>query len=136
MRSRWLTELAELIAFPTISAQPQHRKDIRACAIEVRGPKHDLHSGRYGGAVLNPLQTLSEMIAGLHYRTGKVALPGFYQRVRDLKPTERQQLRCACKRDQQILADLDLPMGWGEPGYDLFERMTSRPSIDDQSASA
>lgn len=99
------------------------------CELEVRGAKHDLHSGRYGGAVLNPLQALSEMIAGLHDRTGKVAIPGFYQRVRDLKPTERQQLRCACKRDRQILADLDLPMGWGEPGYDLFERMTIRPAL-------
>ncbi len=99
------------------------------CELEVRGPKHDLHSGRYGGAVLNPLQALSEMIAGLHDRTGKVAIPGFYQQVRDLQPTERQQLRCACKRNQQILADLDVPLGWGEPGYDLFERMTSRPAL-------
>lgn len=99
------------------------------CELEVRGPKHDLHSGRYGGAVLNPLQVLSEMVAGLHDRTGKVAIPGFYQRVQALKPLERQQLRCACKRDKQILADLDVPMGWGEPGYNLFERMTSRPAL-------
>ncbi len=97
--------------------------------LEVRGPKHDLHSGRYGGAVLNPLQALSEMVAGLHDRTGKVAIPGFYHRVRNLHPTERQQLRCACKRNQQILADLDVPMGWGEPGYNLVERMTIRPAL-------
>lgn len=99
------------------------------CELEVRGAKHDLHSGRYGGAVLNPLQALSEMIAGLHDRSGKVAIPGFYQQVRDLQPSERQQLRCACKRNQQILADLDVPMGWGEPGYDLYERMTARPAL-------
>lgn len=99
------------------------------CELEVRGARHDLHSGRYGGAVLNPLQALSEMIAGLHDRTGTVAIPRFYQRVKDLPPTERQSLRCACKRDKQILADLDLPTGWGEPGYTLFERMTIRPAL-------
>lgn len=99
------------------------------CELEVRGAKHDLHSGRYGGAVLNPLQALSDMIAGLHNPSGKVAIPGFYQRVRELQPSERQLLRCACKRDRQILADLDVPMGWGEPGYDLFERMTVRPAL-------
>jgi len=99
------------------------------CELEVRGPKHDLHSGRYGGVVLNPLQALSEMVAGLHDRTGKVAIPGFYQRVQALNPIERQQLRCACKRDKQVLADLDVPVGWGEPGYSLFERMTSRPAL-------
>jgi acetylornithine deacetylase/succinyl-diaminopimelate desuccinylase-like protein len=49
--------------------------------------------------------------------------------VRPLESTERQQLRCACKRDQQILADLDLPLGWGEPGYSLHERMTVRPAL-------
>jgi len=99
------------------------------CELEVKGPKHDLHSGRYGGAVLNPLQTLSEIVAGLHDRNGRVAIPGFYQRVKELEPTERQQVRCACQRDRQILADLDLPMGWGEPGYNLYERMTIRPAL-------
>jgi acetylornithine deacetylase/succinyl-diaminopimelate desuccinylase-like protein len=99
------------------------------CELEVRGPKHDLHSGRYGGAVLNPLQALSEIIAGLHAPGGRVNIPGFYQKVKELEPTERQQLRCACKRDRQIISDLDLPRGWGEPGYNLYERMTIRPAL-------
>jgi acetylornithine deacetylase/succinyl-diaminopimelate desuccinylase-like protein len=100
-----------------------------SCELEVKGPKHDLHSGRYGGAVLNPLQALSEMVAGLHDRNGRVAIPGFYRRVKVLEPTERQVLRCACKRDKQILDDLDLSTGWGEPGYSLYERMTIRPAL-------
>jgi acetylornithine deacetylase/succinyl-diaminopimelate desuccinylase-like protein len=95
----------------------------------VRGPKHDLHSGRYGGAVLNPLQALSDIVSGLHDRTGKVAIPGFYGSVNPPDRSERQSLRCACKRNRQILADLDLPMGWGEPGYTLGERMTLRPAL-------
>lgn len=100
-----------------------------SCELEVRGPKHDLHSGRYGGAVLNPLQALSEVVAGLHDRHNRVAVPGFYRRVRELQPTECQDIRCCNKRDKQILADLDLPAGWGETGYTLSERMTIRPAL-------
>jgi acetylornithine deacetylase/succinyl-diaminopimelate desuccinylase-like protein len=100
-----------------------------SCELEVRGPKHDLHSGRYGGAVLNPLQALSDIVSGLHDRQGRVAIPGFYRRVRELEPTQQQNVRCCCKRDRQILADLDLSTGWGESGYSLFERMTSRPAL-------
>lgn len=100
-----------------------------ACEIEISGPRHDLHSGRYGGAVLNPLQALSEVVAGLHDRKGRVAIPGFYQQVRELESTQRQKIRCCCKRDQQILDDLDLPAGWGEQGYSIFERMTIRPAL-------
>jgi acetylornithine deacetylase/succinyl-diaminopimelate desuccinylase-like protein len=99
------------------------------CELTVKGSKHDLHSGRYGGAVLNPLQALSETIAGLHNRQGKVAIPGFYQRVRILAPSEQQQIRCCGKRDRQILDELDLTQGWGEAGYNLFERMTIRPAL-------
>ncbi|GAB1539801.1 dipeptidase [Scytonema sp. NUACC21] len=99
------------------------------CELTVTGPRHDLHSGRYGGAVLNPLQALSDIISGLHDRKGRVAIPGFYQQVKQLEPTERQRIRCCCKRDQQILHDLDLPLGWGEAGYSLYERITIRPAL-------
>lgn len=99
------------------------------CELAVSGPRHDLHSGRYGGAVLNPLQALCEVVTGLHDRKGRVAIPGFYQRVQELEPTQRQEIRCCCKRDKQILADLDLPAGWGEAGYSLYERMTIRPAL-------
>ena len=93
------------------------------CELEVTGPHHDLHSGRYGGAVLNPLQALTEIISRLHDRKGRVAIPGFYQRVRELEPTERQTIRCCCKCDQQILDELDLSTGWGELGYSLYEQI-------------
>jgi acetylornithine deacetylase/succinyl-diaminopimelate desuccinylase-like protein len=100
-----------------------------SCELEVKGPKHDLHSGRYGGAVLNPLQALSDVIAGLHDRQGRIAIPNFYQRVRPPSPMEFEQCRCTCKQDKQILSDLDLSIGWGEPGYSLHQRMTSRPAL-------
>lgn len=98
-----------------------------SCELEVKGAKHDLHSGRYGGAVLNPLQALSDIVAGLHDRQGRIAVPRFYQRVRSLAPSEPR--RCTCQQDKQILSDLDLSIGWGEPGYSLHQRMTSRPAL-------
>ncbi len=100
-----------------------------SCELEISGPDHDLHSGRYGGAVLNPLQALSEVVAGLHDRKGRVTIPGFYQKVKELEPAQRQEIRCCCARNQQILDDLDLPAGWGEEGYSLYERMTIRPAL-------
>src|SRR5205823_6408076 len=80
-------------------------------------------------AVHNPLQALCEMIAGLHDQHGRVTIPGFYKRVREVAATERQELRCASSTVEQIMMDLDIPMGWGEPGYSLFERMTIRPAL-------
>lgn len=97
--------------------------------LEVGGPRHDLHSGRYGGAVLNPLQALCEIITRLHDHTGRVSIPGFYRRVHEISPAERQELRCCAPSETEILTDLDLPMGWGEAGYSLFERMTIRPAL-------
>ncbi len=100
-----------------------------AFELEVGGPRHDLHAGRYGGAVHNPVQALCEIIAGLHDRRGRVAIPEFYARVREVAATERQELRCGSPDDEQIMADLDIPTGWGEEGYSLFERMTIRPAL-------
>lgn len=97
--------------------------------LEVGGPRHDLHSGRYGGAVYNPLQALSEMIARLHDRAGRVTIPGFYDRVREVAPAIRQELRLTGPANEDILTDLDLPQGWGEEGYSLFERVTIRPAL-------
>jgi acetylornithine deacetylase/succinyl-diaminopimelate desuccinylase-like protein len=100
-----------------------------AFELEVAGPQHDLHAGRYGGAVHNPLQALCEIIAGLHDQDGRVTIPGFYDRVREVGAAERQELRCGSPGSQQIMADLDIPAGWGEKGYSLFERMTIRPAL-------
>ena len=100
-----------------------------AFELQVGGPRHDLHAGRYGGAVLNPLQALCEIIAGLHNQDGQISIPGFYQSVRAVNPAERQELRCCAPGNEEIIADLDVPMSWGEPGYSMFERMTIRPAL-------
>lgn len=97
--------------------------------IEVHGPRHDLHSGNFGGAVHNPLQALCEIIAQLHDKNRRVAIPGFYDRVRRLSEMERGYMQRNGPRDRQILWDAETEKGWGELGYSLYERVTVRPSL-------
>jgi acetylornithine deacetylase/succinyl-diaminopimelate desuccinylase-like protein len=97
--------------------------------LEVRGPQQDLHSGTFGGAVHNPLQVLCDIIAHLHDASGRVTIPGFYDRVRRWNAAERAYMACAGPTDAQILRDARVPKGWGEHGYTLYERTTIRPAL-------
>jgi acetylornithine deacetylase/succinyl-diaminopimelate desuccinylase-like protein len=99
------------------------------CELEVTGPKNDLHSGRYGGSVLNPLQALSEIIARLHDNAGRVTIPGFYKKVRTINPAERYALNYSYRQKLHRLDDLEIQAQWGEPGYNSFERSTIRPAL-------
>lgn len=97
--------------------------------IEVTGPRQDLHSGTFGGAVHNPLQALCEMVARLHDKDGRIAIPGFYDRVRALDPRERAYMATVGPSDAKILADASTERSWGEKGFSLYERTTVRPSL-------
>jgi acetylornithine deacetylase/succinyl-diaminopimelate desuccinylase-like protein len=97
--------------------------------LELRGPKHDLHSGNFGGAVHDPLQALCEIVARLHDRGGRVAIPGFYDRVRRCSEAERDYMRRNGPSDEEILQDAGAETGWGERGFSLYERVTVRPSL-------
>jgi acetylornithine deacetylase/succinyl-diaminopimelate desuccinylase-like protein len=95
----------------------------------VRGPRHDLHSGQFGGAVHNPLQALCAIIAGLHDAAGRINIPGFYDRVRRWPPDERAFMARNGPADADILRDAGAVRGWGEGGYTLHERTTIRPAL-------
>jgi acetylornithine deacetylase/succinyl-diaminopimelate desuccinylase-like protein len=97
--------------------------------LDVFGPGHDLHSGNFGGAVHNPLQALSEMIAKLHERDGRIAIPGIYERVRRWDSGERARMARTGPSDDQILRDAQAEASWGECGYSLYERLTLRPAL-------
>ncbi len=97
--------------------------------LQLRGPSHDLHSGNFGGSVHNPLQVLSEIIAKLHDSNGRVAIPGFYDRVRQLSPEERAYMARVGPSDGDILRDAGAERGWGERGYTLHECTTVRPAL-------
>jgi len=97
--------------------------------LEVDGPRHDLHSGNFGGAVLNPLQALAEIIARLHDSAGRIAIPGFYDRVRQWSEKERTLMAQMGPSDEQILRDAAAEKGWGERNFTLYERTTIRPAL-------
>jgi len=95
----------------------------------IKGPPQELHSGNFGGAVLNPLQALCEIIARLHDEHGRVAIPGFYDDVRRWGEEERAFMARTGPSDEQILQDAKVDRGWGEAGFSLYERTTIRPAL-------
>jgi acetylornithine deacetylase/succinyl-diaminopimelate desuccinylase-like protein len=98
--------------------------------VEVTGPNRDLHSGVYGGAVANPINTLSKMIASLHDENGRVAIPGFYDKVAELSGAERTAMNKAPFSLDQYKKDLDIEEVKGESGFTTIERTGIRPTLD------
>jgi acetylornithine deacetylase/succinyl-diaminopimelate desuccinylase-like protein len=97
--------------------------------IVVCGPKRELHSGTFGGAVHNPIQSLCEIIAALHDRHGRIAIPGFYEGVRKWGDEERAFMRSSGPCDEAIRRDAGMERMWGERGFSVAERTTIRPAL-------
>jgi acetylornithine deacetylase/succinyl-diaminopimelate desuccinylase-like protein len=98
--------------------------------LTVTGASKDLHSGRHGGAVANPLHAMARLIASLHEPTGRVAVAGFYDRVRELTPAERAAIASLPFDDRTYLAQVGAPAVFGEPGYTTLERQWTRPTLE------
>jgi len=99
--------------------------------VKVFGPFQDLHSGQYGGGVDNPANVLARMLASLIDEHGRVTVPGFYDRVRELTPDEHAAY-AAVPFDEADWAErikVTGPMD-GEPGSTLLERLSARPTFD------
>jgi acetylornithine deacetylase/succinyl-diaminopimelate desuccinylase-like protein len=98
--------------------------------LRINGPDHDLHSGAFGGAILNPAQALCELIAGLHDGQGRITLPGFYDKVRNIDQQEKAELAALPLGDQFYLAATGAPALYGEEGYTTVERLGARPTLE------
>ena len=98
--------------------------------LRVYGPAHDLHSGIYGGAVHNPANALAELIAGMHDSKGRITLPNFYNKVRKLNKSERDELARLPINDSHFLEVTGAPALYGEDGFSVNERTGSRPTLD------
>jgi acetylornithine deacetylase/succinyl-diaminopimelate desuccinylase-like protein len=98
--------------------------------VEVTGPNRDLHSGVYGGAVANPINTLCQMIASLHDENGRVTIPGFYDKVAELSAKEREALNIAPFDLNEYKSELGIDEIKGEEGYTTLERTGIRPTLD------
>ena len=97
--------------------------------VKVTGPNKDLHSGHYGGAVANPITVLCEMIATLHDADGRVAVPGFYDKVVELSRADRRMLARAPFNLKEYKEFLDIKDIRGEKGYTTLERTGIRPCL-------
>ncbi|WP_346754022.1 dipeptidase [Splendidivirga corallicola] len=98
--------------------------------VEVTGPNRDLHSGVYGGAVANPINTLCEMISSLKDENGHITIPGFYDKVEELTKDERNALNEAPFDLASYKKELDIDQIHGEDGYTTLERVGVRPTLD------
>jgi acetylornithine deacetylase/succinyl-diaminopimelate desuccinylase-like protein len=101
-----------------------------ALNLDVRGPAKDLHSGRHGGAVQNPLHGLVELLASLHHTDGRVAVEGFYDTVRAPTAAERAEIAGLAFDDEAYRASVGTPTLFGEPGYTTLERQWIRPTLE------
>ncbi len=98
--------------------------------LDVDGPASDLHSGIYGGAVANPATALARIIVSFHDESGKVAVAGFYDAVRDVEPGLRARLRALPFDEAAFLAETGASALAGEVGYTTVERVWTRPTCE------
>jgi acetylornithine deacetylase/succinyl-diaminopimelate desuccinylase-like protein len=96
----------------------------------VTGPATDLHSGMYGGTVLNPLKALSDMLSQMHDAQGRITIPHFYDNVRSLSNTERAAIAQTPYSDADWQHETGAPAEWGEQGYSILERIGARPTFE------
>jgi acetylornithine deacetylase/succinyl-diaminopimelate desuccinylase-like protein len=96
----------------------------------LHGPGHDLHSGMYGGAVVNPINALCGIIAALHDADRRVQIPGFYDDVREPSAEQQAQWKSLDFDEKEFLATAGLKTPYGEKGRSTLERTWSRPTCD------
>jgi acetylornithine deacetylase/succinyl-diaminopimelate desuccinylase-like protein len=106
-------------------------RGIACCEAILRGPKSDLHSGLFGGAVANPAEAIARLVASLHGIDGRVSIDGFYDHVRPHEGWERQMWsHVPGVSDMDYLQTTGSPGLFGEPGYSSAERTWARPTAE------
>lgn len=98
--------------------------------IDVTGTRRDLHSGTFGGSVVNPANALVELLASLKDAKGRVRVPGFYENVRRLPVAERRAFASLPHDDKRFKRAIGAPELFGESGYSTLERIWTRPTLD------
>jgi acetylornithine deacetylase/succinyl-diaminopimelate desuccinylase-like protein len=98
--------------------------------VKVEGSRRDLHSGCFGGAVINPANALIQLLAALKDAKGRVNVPGFYDDVRRLTVAERRALAALPHSDRRFQSEIGVPELYGEHGYSTLERLWCRPTLD------
>jgi len=98
--------------------------------INVQGPQGDLHSGSYGGAIVNPAMALARILATFHDENGHIAIPGFYKKVREWPAKIRSQMRSLPFDDKTMMKETGVGALGGEKGYTTLEKLWTRPTCE------
>jgi acetylornithine deacetylase/succinyl-diaminopimelate desuccinylase-like protein len=115
---------------PTEPSLSLASKGLVTLDITVEGASTDLHSGRFGGTVANPIHVLAEILASLHAPDGAVAVDGFYDGIPPLSAERRREIAGINFSEEKYLGELGLTRGHGEPGYTTLERLWERPTLE------
>ncbi len=115
---------------PTEPSVSVASKGLVSMDIVVEGADTDLHSGRYGGTVANPLHALSVIVASLHRPDGTVAVDGFYDGIPALTAGRRREIAAVPFDEAEYLSQLGLAEAHGEAGYSTLERLWERPTLE------
>src|SRR5213083_676794 len=106
-------------------------RGVTALEVKVTGPKMDLHSGVFGGAVANPAAALARLLATLHDQNGRIAVEGFYDDVAPLQGWERDSWKkLPLDPDSEMLKETGAPALFGEAGFSTLERIWARPTAE------
>ncbi|MFC4242232.1 M20/M25/M40 family metallo-hydrolase [Gryllotalpicola reticulitermitis] len=105
-------------------------KGLVSLDIAVTGASVDLHSGRFGGTVANPVHALATILASLHDETGRVAVRGFYAGVPELSDDRRAEIAAVPFDDDDYRVALGVPQLFGEAGFSTLERLWERPTLE------
>ena len=105
-------------------------KGLAGCQINLRTADTDMHSGMYGAAMPNAVQHLVRLAATFHDADNRVAIEGFYDKVRELTIQERADIREVPFNEEAYRASVNAPELWGEEGYSPLERAWTRPTLD------
>lgn len=155
---KFIFEGEEEIGSPSLAAFIEQHKDLLACdvilvsdtsmigkdtpsltiglrglaywQIEVDGPNRDLHSGHFGGAVRNPINALTQMLAQVVDEKGRITIPHFYDDVLPIPEAERAMIAQIPFDLEAYKHAIDVPDVFGEEGYSTLERNSCRPSFD------
>lgn len=115
---------------PTEPSLSISSKGLVTLDIEVTGAKEDLHSGRFGGTVANPVHVLTEILASLHHSNGQIAVDGFYDGIAPLTDQRRKEIAEVSFDEKSYMEGLGIAEVFGEAGFTTLERLWERPTLE------
>jgi acetylornithine deacetylase/succinyl-diaminopimelate desuccinylase-like protein len=98
--------------------------------VRVEGPRCDLHSGGFGGAVENPAEVLARLVASCRRPDGTIAIDGIFDDYVEPDAAERRRLDTLPVTDEEIREEAGVPALFGEPGRGVYERLCARPTFE------